>query len=80
MGFVYRDLKPESRLNIPRNCRFSLRSLILTIRKIIDILLHESGHIMLTDFDLSSKAPTSEPAVIKSSFFHSVGFTKAVAG
>ncbi|CAO3678319.1 unnamed protein product [Umbelopsis vinacea] len=36
-----------------------------------NILLHESGHIMLTDFDLSSKAPTSEPAVIKSSFFHS---------
>ncbi|KAJ2961359.1 hypothetical protein NQZ79_g3371 [Umbelopsis isabellina] len=36
-----------------------------------NILLHESGHIMLTDFDLSSKAPTSEPAVIKSSFFYS---------
>ncbi|GAB5586951.1 serine/threonine protein kinase [Umbelopsis nana] len=36
-----------------------------------NILLHESGHIMLTDFDLSSKAPTSEPAVIKPSFFYS---------
>ncbi|KAH8548678.1 kinase-like domain-containing protein [Umbelopsis sp. PMI_123] len=28
-----------------------------------NILLHKSGHIMLTDFDLSSKAPTSEPVV-----------------
>jgi protein-serine/threonine kinase len=62
MGICYRDLKPES------------RSLFLSPSTAVnillpDILLHESGHIMLSDFDLSK--PTSEPggapAVMKQS-------------
>ncbi|KAI9295689.1 Pkinase-domain-containing protein, partial [Neoconidiobolus thromboides FSU 785] len=51
MGFIYRDLKPESK----------------------NILLHQSGHIMLTDFDLSKQTfPIGEPSVIKSSFTFSL--------
>ena len=48
MGFIYRDLKPESE----QIC--SLRSFIAD--SIIDILLHQSGHIMLSDFDLSKQS------------------------
>ena len=57
MGFIYRDLKPESQL---RN--FSHRSYKLTT---IDILLHQSGHIMLSDFDLSKQSgPDGTPKMI----------------
>lgn len=30
-----------------------------------DILLHESGHIQLSDFDLSKSSETSQPALIR---------------
>ncbi len=33
----------------------------------LDILLHQSGHIMLTDFDLSKgSSPPGRPGVVKS--------------
>jgi protein-serine/threonine kinase len=48
MGFIYRDLKPESEC-LPK-CR-CCDWLIST-----DILLHQSGHIMLSDFDLSKQS------------------------
>ncbi|ELU43252.1 AGC/RSK protein kinase [Rhizoctonia solani AG-1 IA] len=50
MGFIYRDLKPESvysRASAPRQ---------LLTRSCPDILLHQSGHIMLSDFDLAKQA------------------------
>lgn len=32
-----------------------------------DILLHDTGHIMLTDFDLSKEAiPRNDPSIVKS--------------
>lgn len=63
-GHIYRDLKPESKHlllidTIPRSltlCTF-----------VVDILLHQSGHIMLTDFDLSKgTSPPGKPGVIRS--------------
>jgi len=41
----------------------------LLIRGVIDILLHQSGHIMLSDFDLSKQSgePGGAPAGIKQS-------------
>lgn len=57
MGFIYRDLKPES-----QSRRFPHRSCKLTT---IDILLHQSGHIMLSDFDLSKQSgPDGAPKMI----------------
>lgn len=57
MGFIYRDLKPESQFRI-----FSHRSYKLTM---LDILLHQSGHIMLSDFDLSKQSgPDGAPKMI----------------
>ena len=55
-GYIYRDLKPESE----PFCRAIL---------IPDILLHQSGHIMLSDFDLSKQSgePGGAPAGIKTS-------------
>ncbi|KAN0081076.1 putative serine/threonine protein kinase [Elaphomyces granulatus] len=48
MGFIYRDLKPETLI------QFSP-----------DILLHQSGHIMLSDFDLSKQSgPGGAPTMI----------------
>ncbi len=57
MGFIYRDLKPES------ESRFTLdKSFMLTK---VDILLHQSGHIMLSDFDLSKQSdPGGAPTMI----------------
>ena len=49
MGFIYRDLKPES--------KFSFLDRLLIIFQ--DILLHSSGHIVLTDFDLSKQGPSN---------------------
>jgi hypothetical protein len=40
---------------------------------IIDILLHQSGHIMLTDFDLSKgSSPPGLPGIVKSKLPHMV--------
>ncbi|KAG5220882.1 Pkinase-domain-containing protein [Salix suchowensis] len=56
MGFIYRDLKPE------RERQSMWTDLYL------DILLHQSGHIMLSDFDLAkqSNEPGGMPALIHS--------------
>lgn len=51
LGYIYRDLKPESTI-------FILSTWCFTI---LDILLHSSGHIMVTDFDLSK--PSDTPGV-----------------
>lgn len=61
MGFIYRDLKPESKL------LFSLRGRG-TLTEVADILLHQSGHIMLSDFDLAkqSSAPAALPSMVHS--------------
>jgi protein-serine/threonine kinase len=48
MGFIYRDLKPES---MPFSGSYSASQLTFA-----DILLHQSGHIMLSDFDLSKQS------------------------
>jgi protein-serine/threonine kinase len=54
MGFIYRDLKPESTLSS------ALGDGTRVDRDFADILLHQSGHIMLSDFDLAKQS--SEPA------------------
>jgi protein-serine/threonine kinase len=60
MGFIYRDLKPES-ISPLKTCE--LRSGRLTM--LPDILLHQSGHIMLSDFDLSKQSdPGGKPTMI----------------
>lgn len=49
-GYIYRDLKPESEF---------LRTVYTPSNNAdnnIDILLHQSGHIMLSDFDLSKQS------------------------
>lgn len=57
MGFIYRDLKPESKM---AESRVHWSWLIL-----LDILLHQSGHIMLSDFDLSKQSdPGGAPTMI----------------
>lgn len=57
MGFIYRDLKPESTPPAGLSQWFGL---IFT-----DILLHQSGHIMLSDFDLSKQSdPGGAPTMI----------------
>lgn len=52
MGFIYRDLKPESEQSILR----CIIECVLIAR--VDILLHHSGHIMLSDFDLAKQSST----------------------
>lgn len=49
MGFIYRDLKPESKSN--KSCHSHAH-----LTNVPDILLHQSGHIMLSDFDLSKQS------------------------
>jgi protein-serine/threonine kinase len=62
MGFIYRDLKPESRVQIspplPRSVEYAVS----------DILLHQSGHIMLSDFDLAKQStePGGMPVMVQS--------------
>jgi protein-serine/threonine kinase len=51
MGFIYRDLKPESELSESHSLTHSNGN--------PDILLHQSGHIMLSDFDLSKQSDAS---------------------
>lgn len=56
MGFIYRDLKPESTFTNFFACSKLTAS---------DILLHQSGHIMLSDFDLSKQSdPGGKPTMI----------------
>ena len=59
MGFIYRDLKPESEdLFLPPSC-CDEESRVLNGSFLIqwtDILLHQSGHIMLSDFDLAKQS------------------------
>ena len=51
MGFIYRDLKPESKFfHYMPFLVFYLSSADT------DILLHHSGHIMLSDFDLAKQS------------------------
>lgn len=62
MGFIYRDLKPESASRGPgHGCSLSDASALA------DILLHQTGHIMLSDFDLSKQSEQAggAPAGIK---------------
>lgn len=78
MGYIYRDLKPES--ESPPHLLSSLhpRSLALTpLHPSSDILLHQSGHIMLSDFDLSKQSgePGGAPALIRTSASTGVSFS-----
>lgn len=57
MGFIYRDLKPESTYihsTKPQLCCYNTQT--NTPSFFVDILLHQSGHIMLSDFDLSKQS------------------------
>lgn len=73
MGFIYRDLKPESmflsdeRMNI-----------ILIVSPHLDILLHHSGHIMLSDFDLAKHSGVigGRPATIHQSELNGVSMCR----
>lgn len=48
----------------------------LIIFYMIDILLHQSGHLMLTDFDLSKQSfPPGPPAIVKSNSPHIVSLS-----
>jgi len=64
MGFIYRDLKPESTSLRPLILTFCIRSRFAPCP---DLLLHESGHIMLSDFDLAkqSSIPGGRPAKVQ---------------
>lgn len=74
MGFIYRDLKPESAytfFNISTKILYPLFYginvlLLFTDYWLTDILLHQSGHIMLSDFDLAKQSgePGGRPATI----------------
>lgn len=72
MGFIYRDLKPESKCN-DHCCSTPLFHTVFHL----DILLHQSGHIMLSDFDLAKQSndPNIMPTMVHSehngvSWFH----------
>jgi protein-serine/threonine kinase len=61
MGFIYRDLKPESACPFDRSRSLFCAATDLGLssarrRARTDILLHETGHIMLSDFDLSKQS------------------------
>mmetsp|Transcript_25638 Transcript_25638/g.64629 ORF Transcript_25638/g.64629 Transcript_25638/m.64629 type:complete len:522 (+) Transcript_25638:64-1629(+) len=56
------------------NCGFIYRDL-----KPENILLHDTGHIMLTDFDLSKQAAVTAP-VVKQSFFSNLLGSRASGG
>lgn len=77
MGFIYRDLKPESELKYfgpAVECVETREDTVHRFDKICfingvsftDILLHESGHIMLSDFDLAKQSgePGGRPATV----------------
>jgi len=60
MGFIYRDLKPES------ECSCCTPPLVSHLFFHLDILLHQSGHIMLSDFDLAKQSndPNIMPTMV----------------
>ena len=75
MGFIYRDLKPESTCSpadpvlhgVPAKAWSSFTPIaVLTYTPRSDILLHKSGHIMLSDFDLAKQSSErgGKPATI----------------
>lgn len=66
MGFIYRDLKPESTHCLLRVEPCGLRLRFYSFDCVTDILLHQSGHIMLSDFDLAKQSgePGGRPATI----------------
>lgn len=70
MGFIYRDLKPESEILDIVCCKLLDCSSISAT----DILLHHTGHIMLSDFDLAkqSNEPGGRPATIHQSELNGV--------
>ncbi|EFE39263.1 hypothetical protein TRV_06085 [Trichophyton verrucosum HKI 0517] len=60
MGFIYRDLKPESTKAVSSPF---IEEFLTNMYP--DILLHQSGHIMLSDFDLSKQSgPGGAPTMI----------------
>ena len=66
MGFIYRDLKPESESS-HSSCRPPAPVFFphTDAPRAVDILLHQSGHIMLSDFDLSKQSdPGGKPTMI----------------
>lgn len=70
MGFIYRDLKPESKF-VSLSFTSSASSDPCT-----DILLHQSGHIMLSDFDLSKQSdPGGAPTMMYASSRSSGGIS-----
>lgn len=58
MGFIYRDLKPESTRPFLAPISMNAYAKFPCIRHLflLDILLHQSGHIMLSDFDLAKQS------------------------
>lgn len=69
LGFIYRDLKPESEFQSSYTLSVTILNLLLCPDR-VDILLHQSGHIMLSDFDLAkaSGEPGGRPATIAQNF------------
>jgi protein-serine/threonine kinase len=70
MGFIYRDLKPESAL-VSLFAFWALSDGLMYFFIFIshaDILLHQSGHIMLSDFDLAKQSndPSGMPTMVHS--------------
>lgn len=75
-GFIYRDLKPESKC-WKREWINNSGTDPSHFVNIIDILLHQSGHIMLTDFDLSKgSSPPGQPGIVKSKLPHMVSLVR----
>ena len=77
MGFIYRDLKPESGSSPFAHAE---RSDDERGPPFLDILLHQTGHIMLSDFDLAkqSNEPGGRPATIHQSELNGVRPISAV--
>jgi len=73
MGFIYRDLKPESKsFPLATLCCGALNDVASVSDDVsfcyVDILLHQSGHIMLSDFDLAKQSndPSGMPTMVHS--------------
>lgn len=82
MGFIYRDLKPESAYDLSIYDSWNVPACVVRnvvvnhiISKHADILLHHSGHIMFSDFDLAKQSGVSggRPATIHQSEPNGVG-------
>lgn len=74
-GYIYRDLKPESKSS------FYSFQVDCEEADSLDILLHQSGHIMLSDFDLSKQSgePGGAPATIKQNGPNGVSYIRPSA-